>query len=418
MDDARNQTRPYIIAWAFGLIFYFLAYGLRSAPAVMIPELSEIFDLPAIGVSGIIGTYYYTYAITSLIAGIALDRTGAKYAVPAGLATLGIGCLIFTVPDSATGTIGRLLQGAGSATAFTGCVYLATRGFSPKVLATAIGFTQCLGMLGGSAGQFAVGPLVHSVLSVPEVWKYSGLASLIIGVALYVVTPKEKKPTKAIERKSGLLEPYKIVFTNPQSWLCGIVSGCLFAPTTIFIMTWSIAFFQQDLQQSYEWATVISSMVPLGWVIGCPLLGWFADRLGRRKPVLIAGCLIMIISLGQWLFAPGILPPYIPMLVFGIGSGAAMIPYTIIKETNPDHVKGSATGAINFLTFGVTTLIGPIFTNVYGKSLANTPDRTEHFRESGLFWMVVIMIAIVIGLLFLKETGSAVKSKDSKLNVA
>ena len=27
-----------------------------------------------------------------------------------------------------------------------------------------------------------------------------------------------------------------------------------------------------------------------------------------------------------------------------------MIPYTIIKEVNPDEVKGSATGAINFFS--------------------------------------------------------------------
>ena len=31
-----------------------------------------------------------------------------------------------------------------------------------------------------------------------------------------------------------------------------------------------------------------------------------------------------------------------------------MIPYTMIKEGNPDEVKGSATGGINFITFGVT----------------------------------------------------------------
>ena len=30
-------------------------------------------------------------------------------------------------------------------------------------------------------------------------------------------------------------------------------------------------------------------MVQLGWVMGCPALGWLADRLGRRKPVLLLG---------------------------------------------------------------------------------------------------------------------------------
>ena len=83
-----------------------------------------------------------------------------------------------------------------------------------------------------------------------------------------------------------------------------------------------------------------------------------------------------------------------------------MIPYTIVKEVNPDEVKGSATGAINFLTFGVTAVLGPIFANVFGKGIATTPNHVAHFRESGLFWVASILIAILLSI-FLRETGSA-----------
>ena len=123
----------------------------------MIEHLASAFGTPAIGVSAILGTYYYTYSITSLIAGAALDRVGAKKAVPVGLFILAIGCLLFAIPTAGAGYAGRLLQGAGSAFAFTGAVYLAAHGFSARWLATAIGVTQCLGMLGGAAGQFVVG---------------------------------------------------------------------------------------------------------------------------------------------------------------------------------------------------------------------------------------------------------------------
>lgn len=36
-----------------------------------------------------------------------------------------------------------------------------------------------------------------------------------------------------------------------------------------------------------------------------------------------------------------------------------MIPYSIIEEVNPDHVEGSATGAINFLVFVMSAFAGP-----------------------------------------------------------
>src|SRR6266478_6305430 len=152
------RIRAYQIAWGLALCFYFLEYASRSAPAVMIEHLATAFGTSAIGVSAILGTYYYTYSITSLIAGAALDRVGAKKAVPVGIFILAIGCLLFSIPTEAAQYARRVLQGTGSTFAFTGAVDLAAHGFSTQCLATANGVTQCLCMLGGSAGQFVVGP--------------------------------------------------------------------------------------------------------------------------------------------------------------------------------------------------------------------------------------------------------------------
>lgn len=291
MENSKNtiSKNPFIIAWALGLIFYFLEYAIRSSPAVMIAELSHAFNVNTVGVSAIAGTYYYTYSITSLIAGIALDRAGAKYSLSIGTVIVGLGCLLFAVANFYAGNTGRLLQGMGSAFAFPGCVYLASRGFSPRSLATAIGATQCLGMLGGSAGQFVVGPLLRNGMPVATFWISIGIITLLVGILIFVVTPYDKTSnnTSVQIKQGGLLSPYKIVFANRQSYLCGLISGLLFAPTTIFAMTWGVAFFQKDRMLDYHSATLASAMVPMGWVFGCPLLGYLADLLGKRKPVLI-----------------------------------------------------------------------------------------------------------------------------------
>ena len=281
------RIRGYQIAWGLALCFYFLEYASRSAPAVMIEHLATAFGTTAIGVSAILGTYYYTYSTTSLIAGAALDRVGAKKAVPVGIFILAIGCLLFAIPTAGAGYAGRLLQGAGSAFAFTGAVYLASHGFSARWLATAIGVTQCLGMLGGSAGQFVVGPWLEHGVGWQSIWHWLGIASLVVGVFLFVITPSETRPQTAHSGWASVLRPYSIVFRNPQSYLCGVVAGLLFVPTTIGDMTWGVAFFQRDRMFSYHDAVVTSSLVPLGWVVGCPLVGWLADFVGRRKPVLI-----------------------------------------------------------------------------------------------------------------------------------
>ncbi len=401
------QTRAFIIAWFFTVIFYFLEYAVRSSPSVMIAGLEVSFNTTAVGIASIIGIYYYTYSSMSLVAGAALDHLGAKRSVPVGITILGLGCLLFSVPAVLAGDIGRLLQGAGSAFAFTGAVYLAARGFPPRYLATAIGATQCVGMLGGSAGQNVVGPMVERGLGVHVFWVGMGIIILVNAVLLYIATPKEQLGAHLQEGGFGaLLKPYQVVFSNPQSYLCGIVAGLLFAPTTIGDMIWGVAAFQKDLQFSYHNAVVIASMVPLGWVFGCPLLGWLSDRIGRRKPVIVGSTAVMMLAAAQIAFKPLPISAKVGMFIFGVASGAAMIPYSIIKEVNPDNVKGSAAGGINFLVFAITAFMGPVYAHRIGRGTGNTPNLAVHFQRGALFWIACCAVAIVVSF-FLRETGRA-----------
>ncbi len=405
------SLRPFVIAWICCTVFYFLEYAIRAAPAVMIPELAHNFGVSTLGVSTILGTYYYTYATMSLLAGVLLDHFGAKFVVPAGTFILSCGCVLFALPHPLTGDIGRMMQGAGSAFAFTGAVYLAAHGLSAQRLATAIGFTQCVGMLGGAAGQIVVGPLINGIMTVPAFWYLVGMLVLVIALLLVLITPKEQRAKPAQSSVASILEPYKVVFSNPQSYLCGLVAGLLFAPTTVLDMVWGVRFLEQDSSYTYRTAVFAASMVPMGWVIGCPLLGWIADYFHRRKAALVLGSAVMLICILQLTFLPTLAPAWITLLIFGIGSGAAMIPYTIIKEVNPDRVKGSATGAINFLTFSVTALIGPIFASGFGKTLG-TIDHAAHLRHTHLFWISTIVLALIVTT-FLKETGTGNRSEAS-----
>jgi len=399
---------PFIAAWACCVAFYFLQYALRSAPGVMIPELTAAFGLSALGVSSLIGLYYYTYSTFAILSGASFDRYGAKLVVPIGLGLLAIGAILFGLGSAPAADAGRLLQGAGSAFAFTGAVYLATHGFPARYLATAIGVTQCFGMLGGAAGQFAVAPMIHGALSWQQFWIYGGVAAAALALLVFILTPGGHAARLTAQGSIwSMFTPYKSVLSNPQSYLCGFAAGLLFLPTTVGDMIWGVSFLREGWQIGYTEAVNRAAMVPLGWVIGCPLLGYVSDHFGRRKPVLIGGGVFMLLIALAILYMPhGIIPSYLGGLLLGIGSGAAMIPYTIIKEVNADEVKGSATGAINFLVFTLSALMAPVYGWVLVDVSNGGPLDLPVFQKAGIIGVAGIALAIVLSC-FIRETGTA-----------
>ncbi|MFM0719709.1 MFS transporter [Paraburkholderia strydomiana] len=405
-SDREHLHIGFVIAWLFCAAFYFMQYVLRSAPGVMVPELSTAFARDALGVGTLVGLYYYTYALFSIVCGALLDRLGAKAVIPAGIVLVAVGAALFGIGSVEAAQVGRLLQGAGSACGFIGAVYLATHGFPPRSLATAVGFTQCFGMLGGSAGQFAVAPLIHGLLTWQQFWRLSGLLILLIAVLVFIATPAAHDDTPAGQGSwMKMFAPYKQVLSNPQSYLCGFCAGLLFLPTTIGDMIWGIPFLRNGLDVSYAEAVNRASMVPLGWVIGCPLLGYLSDRLGRRKPVLIGGALLMLVSAAGIFYLPvGVAPRYVLGLLLGIGSGAAMLPYTVIKEVNPDNVKGSASGAINFLVFTFSALLTPVYGKLLGHLANGGAMNLPVFRTAGSYLLGGIVLAMVLAM-FMRETG-------------
>jgi MFS family permease len=183
----------------------------------------------------------------------------------------------------------------------------------------------------------------------------------------------------------------------------------LFLPTTVGDMIWGVKFLQLGWHVDYAQAVDRASMVPLGWVIGCPILGYVADHFGRRKPVLIGGILLMLVSALAILYLPvGTVPPYVLGFLLGFGSGAAMIPYSIIKEVNPDEVKGSATGAINFLVFVMSAFAAPAYGLLLQRLSGGGPLTLHIFQTGGAVGIAGILIAIVL-VFFIKETGAAVR---------
>jgi len=128
----------------------------------------------------------------------------------------------------------------------------------------------------------------------------------------------------------------------------------------------------------------------------------------RRKPVIFGGT-IMLLAVVTWvLFGnPEILRGATVGILMGIASGAAMLPYSVIKEVNPPQLGGTATGVVNFINFTFSALLGPVF----GSRLVQMPEgdlggALAHY-QAGFKPLLYGIIAALILTFFLRETGPA-----------
>lgn len=398
------------VAWLLAAVFYFYQYALRAAPAVMMPQLSEAFGLSAVAVASLVGIFYYGYSPFSLVAGTAIDRMGARVVIPTGVLITGTGAILFGLGNLPAANLGRFFQGAGGVFALVGAVYIATKNFPASRAATLIGATQMVGMAGGSAGQFVVGPMIAAGFPWRSFWIGMGIAGLIMAAALFLLLPKQEAVNQPNDWMKSTAAALGTVFRNPQSILCGVIGGLLFLPTTVLDMIWGVRFLQEAHGFDYAEAVVRSATVPFGWIIGCPLLGMLSDRLGRRKPIIIGGAVVLFACVAWILYGnPQLVPPYMVGIITGIASGAAMLPYTVIKEANPPELGGTATGVINFLIFTFSALLGPVFAWTMKHVSGGKQMGLEHYQTTFGPLLVGIALAIVLTIA-LKETGAAART--------
>ena len=154
-----NGVRTAVVAWLVTAVYYFYQYALRSAPAVMMPQLSK----PSASARWVWRPWW-----ALLLRLFAVQPGGRRGHGPAGTARGGPAGRGRSRHRRAPvrdrqqpgRDIGRFLQGAGGVFALVGAAYIATTNFPASRAATLIGATQMFGMAGGSAGQFVVGPII------------------------------------------------------------------------------------------------------------------------------------------------------------------------------------------------------------------------------------------------------------------
>ena len=373
-DQARFNRVRWTVFWTL-IASYIMVFFHRMVPGVVAADLMQAFQTSGAALGSLAATYFYIYTALQIPSGVLADTLGPRISVTLGGLVSGAGSILFGLaPDFATASWGRFLVGLGVSVVFIGLMKSNAVWFSDRQYGRIGGLTLLLGNLGSI---MAAGPL--ALLLVEVSWRSVFVSAGFVSIAFAVLTlilvrnSPEDAGFPSIREQEGLpshpardqhwLRDLREVMTTravwPGFWVNFGLTGCFLA----FAGLWAVPLMRDLHGLDRAGASLYTTVTLAAFAIGAFKVGWISDRIGRRRPVIIAGAALSCLA---WLAL--ILLPWGPgwsgLLIFtllGLTAGGNVVVYAAAKEVLPARVAGMAIALVNTGLFLGAAVMQPAF---------------------------------------------------------
>lgn len=361
-----QQRRRRDLALAAIVGAYILSFFQRFAPAGIAPDLAAAFDTSAASLGALAATYFYVYTVMQLPTGILADTLGPRRILVAGGVVAAAGSLLFALaPDLSSALIGRTLIGLGVSVTFIAMLKILAVWYDERRFATMVGLCMLIGNLGSV---LAGAPL--SWLAQAAGWRgvFVGAAVLsalfAVACALLVRDRPNSDGTPAPRPRfdrTVILSALASVLKNRDTWPAMLVNAGISGSFFAFAGLWATPFLTQAHGLSREAATSHASLYFAGFALGCVLIGAFSDRIGKRRPVLIASSHLYAAIWLVWLsgIALPLTASYALFALMGLATASFTLTWACAKEVNPPLLSGMSTSVVNMCGFLTGALLQP-----------------------------------------------------------
>ena len=397
--------------------FYMYEFILQVSPAVMTNQLINDLGLNAITLGTVAAFYYYSYTPMQLPAGFLFDRFGPRRLLTAAVLTCAVGAFLFgSTTNIATASAGRFMMGMGSAFSFIGTLVLISRWFPSRYFAFLTGLVELMSCVGAIVGET---PLTIAVGHWG--WRLTiiilGIIGTILALLIWLIVRDSPEVVSKGHKfqptsKKSILQSFHQVARNSQTWFIASYSFMVWAPITAFAALWGVPFLVVAYGISTKAASTACTMIWLAIGIGCPLLGWWSDKVNLRGMPLKFAASLGIIGLIPVIYVPH-LPLfwlYICLFLFGLAASGQSLAFGVVKDNNHSSVAGTAMGINNMATVAGGALFQPIIGiflhfNWNGTYHNGTPFYSaEDYRRAFIILPFCYLIALLIGKFLIRET--------------
>jgi sugar phosphate permease len=423
---AYNRSRFVLARWSiFSVLIaaYMLVFFHRMAPAVVSGELMRAFGTTGVALGSLAAMYFYIYTLMQIPAGILADTLGARVTVAVGNLVAGCGSILFGLGETfAVAAMGRALVGLGVSVVFVGLFKSNSVWFSDRHYGRISGLTLLLGNVGAisSAGPLAA---LLGFYSWRTVFVALGILSLLLaGLTMLLVrnrpedlgfpSLREMEGKASHERRQNpwwreLLGVLRTRALWPLFWVdLGMVGSML-----AFVGLWAIPCLRDTQGLERSAAALYTTLALIGFAGGSMFFGWLSDRLGRRKPVIVAGSsgyLFVSLALAYSPWGAGF-SGFLLFFLLGFSAGGFIVTFASAKEVIVPSLAGMAVGLVNTGLFLGAAIVQPLFGWVMdrgwnGALLDGVRIYGLADYRLGLRVMVFCALLAVVGSLLVRET--------------
>ncbi len=387
------------------LIFlcYVLVFFHRLCPAVIALDIQATFGITGT-LLGVLGSaYFYSYAIMQLPTGLMADSWGPRKTVSVFIVLAGIGSILMGVaPSLPVAILGRILVGLGVSTVFVCNFKLLSEWFSPRRFVVMGGAFMAMGGIGAL---FSSAPLAWA--SNVMGWRMTlvavGIVSLLMAALTYIFVrnrPSEmglpaisadSDPSHTSQR-IGLMQGMKMVVFSGRFWPVSIWAFCVIGISFAIGGLWGGPYLMQVYGLSKAAAGGVLSTFALALILGSPVMGWLANRFGRKS--VLTGCSLVLAAVSglMCVYVDDMPQPALYILFFCLfltGGPVGPVVAAVSKEMFPISISGTSVGTVNLFPF----LGGAIFQVIIGAVLTAGGQAQGNYTLISFRYMFLICLA-------------------------
>lgn len=339
------------------LLFYaYFGFGtLLQVFPPLLGSLQQEFAVDHRTASLVMTLYLAPFVLVAIPAGIAADRFGVMVTGRVGLLTMLLGTVVTLAgPSFPVVLAGRAIAGAGSGFLLVAVLKVGTEVIPRAQLGLALGIFAA----GLPAGTGVAFNLLRPLAQVGG-WRIGLLAAG--GLLLSTAAVFELLASRWAQRTGLSVDP-RLALRSGELWRLSSVTVLGYAAILGFT-TWAPTTLVGFARIPLWAASLIASMLLIIDIPFAPLWGAVSDRIGRRRPFVIAAFTVYLIGsvLVPWVAQTHAVAPLV-LVIAGMGIGCAMFfpaALTIPAETVAQERVGAAYGL--FFTAQVAGMLaGPV----------------------------------------------------------